>query len=169
MATSDATDAVKRTKLIELQAEIYAMIDKAWLFPSNGNVQGFLGTGPIMIVAERPSTGTFFRTSDRLLYALMEKYGAANAHLTDVIKSRGKVGDPYPDDIRADRVFFDRELEIVQPKRIVTFGQKVHNLLQFTLAGSGIPVVQTWHYASGRYPNKRAVFEEQMKFACNLS
>ncbi|MBK9215981.1 MAG: uracil-DNA glycosylase family protein [Chloracidobacterium sp.] len=163
-------DTEKRAKLEELQEEIYATIEKAWLFPSNGKVQGFLGTGPIMIVAERPSTGTFFRTPDQLLYALMEKYGAANAHLTDVIKSRGKVGAPYPDDIRADRAFFDRELEIVQPTRIITFGQKVHDLLQFTLAGSGIPVIQTWHYAyPGRYPNKRVAFEEQMRNACDLS
>jgi len=33
--------------------------------------------------------------------------------VTHLAKSRGKVGDPYPDDIQPHRRIFDREIEIV--------------------------------------------------------
>ncbi len=114
-------------------------------------VQGFLGTGPIMFVAERPSTGNFGGVADRLLYRVLEGLGAADAHLTDVIKSRGLVRAPYPEDIGPHRRIFDKEIEIIRPKRIIAFGQKVHDLLQFSLAGSGIKIVQVWHYSRGRW------------------
>lgn len=157
----------KSDKLRRLQAEIEARIANAWLFPQIGNVKGFTGAGPIMIVAERPSSTNGFgnRRADRLLYSLLKKYGAADAHITDVIKSRGRVVDPYPADISADRYFFDRELEIVRPTRIVAMGKKVHDLLQFALARTGIPIRQVWHYA---YPARYSLdleFEEQMRQA----
>jgi len=92
--------ALKIQALEKLQKEIVADIPDPWLFPEHGRVKGFLGPGPLMIVAERPSTGKFCGPSDCLLYFLLEKYGATDAHLTDVIKSRGKVDEPYPADIR---------------------------------------------------------------------
>lgn len=163
-------DLEKRAKLEQLQTEIYATIDNAWLFPESEGIGGFLGTGPIMIVAERPSTGTFGSKADRLLYSLLGEYGAADTHLTDVIKSRGRVDDAYPANLAPDKSFFDRELEIVQPKRIIAFGDKVHDMLKFMLAGHGIPVLKTWHYANGgRWPKRADIFIEQMRNACHLS
>jgi len=169
MPANGATEAAKRARLIELQIEIYATIENAWLFPESNGVQGFLGIGPLMIVAERPSTGTFGRRADRLLYSLLTEYGAGNTHLTDVIKSRGRVDDPYPTNIAPDKAFFDRELDIVDPKRIIAFGDKVHDMLRFMLAGYGIPVMKTWHYATaGRWPQRAAIFSEQLRNACDL-
>lgn len=162
----DGESNYKSDELRRLQAELEAQIPNAWLFPQIGNVKGFTGTGPIMIVAERPSTGQFGNRSAELLYSLLEKYGASDAHITDVIKSRGRVDDPYPADIAADRYFFDRELEIVRPTRIVAMGKKVYDLLQFALAGTGIQIRQVWHYAyPGRYPQRIEEFEEQMRGA----
>jgi uracil-DNA glycosylase family 4 len=158
----------KREELEALQQEILAAIPNPWLFPSRGKVQGFLGAGSVMFVAERPSTGGFGGTADHLLYSLLEKHGAADGHITDVIKTRGKVGDPYPEDISAHRRIFNREVEIVQPRLIVAFGPKVRDLLLFTLAGA-IPIRCVWHYSyTRRGPDKPAAFEEQIRRALGL-
>lgn len=158
-------DVLKRRKLEALRKEILSTIPRPWLFPTRKKVQGFMGTSPVMLVAERPSTGNFGGPSDSLLYAILEKSGAANSHLTDVIKSRGKVGEPYPEDMGPHRQVFDREVEIVRPHLIVAFGQKVYDLLQFSLAGSGVKIRQVWHYSYMRWPGRRAAFETQIQEA----
>lgn len=159
---STSRDAVKRRKLAALRQEILSAIPNAWLFPTQRGVQGFMGTSPVMFVAERPATGPFSPSTVRL-YGLLEKNGAANSHLTDVIKSRGKVGEPYPEDMSAHRRIFDREIEIVRPHLIVAFGQKVYDLLQFHLAGSGIKIRQVWHYSVWRWPSRRTAFAKQIR------
>lgn len=157
---------MKRKQLEQLAAEVQSAIPDHWFFPTLGNVQGFLGTGPVMAVGERPSTGKAGGPADRLLYRVLEECGAADAHLTDVIKSRGKVGEPYPEDMSAHRRVFDREIEIVRPDRIIAFGQKVYDLLQFTLAGSGIRIGRVWHYSyTRRGQDKVAGFRDQMRRA----
>ena len=159
------TEEQKREHLESLRNEILTTVPNPWLFPSRGEVQGFLGVGSIMFVAERPSTGSFGGPADHLLYLVLQKYGCASSHITDVIKSRGKVSDPYPDDISRHRRIFDREVEIVQPRLIVAFGQKVHDLLLFTLAGT-IPIRSIWHYSyTRRGADKPAAFEEQIRKA----
>lgn len=158
----DTAEKVRQLQL--LRDEIGSTIPNYWLFPVRGSVQGFMGAGPVMFVGERPSTGNFGGTSDRLLYSLLEKLGLTDAHLTDVIKSRGKVGEPYPDDIGPHRRVFNREIEIVGPRLIVAFGQKVYDLLQFSLAGSGIKVRQVWHYSyTRRGEDKPLAFEAQIR------
>lgn len=157
---------MKRKQLEQLAVEVRDTIPDHWFFPSRGTVQGFMGTGPVMVVGERPSTGNFGGPADHLLYQVLEEFGAAESHLTDVIKSRGKVGEPYPDDMSAHRRIFDREIEIVRPGRIIAFGQKVYDLLQFSLAGSGIKITQVWHYSyTRRGQDKVAGFQDQMRRA----
>jgi len=125
-----------------------------------------MGTGPVMFVAERPSTGHFPSPADRFLYGRLEKYGAADSHLTDLIKSRGRVHDPYPDDIARHRRVFDREMAIVQPRPIIAFGQKVYDLLQFRLAESGIEIRQVWHYSVARWgTEKQSIIDAQIRKA----
>jgi uracil-DNA glycosylase len=154
----------KVRSLVILQDEILSSVPDPWLFPTRGSVKGFLGTSAVMLVAERPSTGSFGGPADYLLYSLLEKYGVADAHLTDVIKSRGKVGDPYPVDMSAHRRVFDREIEILKPRLVLAFGKKVYDLLQFSLAGSGISVRAIWHYSYARRgAAKAAAFEQQFK------
>lgn len=67
LSRDDGESTYKADELPRLQAEIEARIPNAWLFPQIGNVKGFMGTGPIMIVAERPSTGQFRNRSSDLL------------------------------------------------------------------------------------------------------
>lgn len=92
----------KEQRLLKLTKKIESKIPNAWLFPVDpripGSVRGFLGGGRIMCVAERPSTGkgTFPDRSVRLLYDLLDELEIGDSHLTDVIKSRGKVDEPYP-------------------------------------------------------------------------
>ena len=143
----------KRERLKQLKKEIEAMISDAWLFPIDPRVpkvQGFLGPGPIMFVGERPSTGRFGGPSDERLYNLLVELEMEDSHLTDVIKSRGKVGEPYPEEMSPHKEAFDKEIEIIQPCCIITFGQKVFDLLRFSLAGSGIKMYQVHHYAYAR-------------------
>jgi uracil-DNA glycosylase len=119
-----------------------------------------------MCVAERPSTGTFPDPSVRRLYNLLDKLGIPDSHLTDVIKSRGKVGEPYPSDMRPHKEVFDEEIDIVKPRCIVAFGQKVFDLLQFALAGSGIKIYQVHHYAYARRGARAAAaFEKTFRKA----
>lgn len=163
MPTSVVT---RRRRLEALRKEIMASIPNPWLFPAQGGVQGFMGVARVMFVAERPSTGHFGGHADRLLYALLKKCRVADSHLTDAIKSRGKVGEPYPDDMASHRRIFDREIEIVGPRLIIAFGQKVYDLLQFALAGSGIRIRQVWHYSYARRGReKAAAFEKQLREA----
>ncbi len=150
-------------QLQALREEILATIPDPWLFPAQGKVQGFMGVGPVMFVAERPSTGSFPSPGDRFLYDILEQYGIEDSHLTDVIKSRSKVRTPYPD-MTLHRRVFDREIEIVRPKLIITFGQKVYDLLQFALAGMRISIRQVWHYSyTRRGHDKCEAFESQIK------
>jgi len=45
----------------------------------------------------------------------------------------------------------------------------VHDLLQFTLAESGIPVRRVWHYSYARRgPDKAAEFDRQLAKAVSL-
>src|SRR5579862_8842812 len=157
-----SVDASKGQKLEELREDIKKRWRKAFLFPAHEGVQGFLGTAPVILAAERPSTakGELSGPAKSLLYPFLKEIGAGDWHLTVVIKTPAGVGQPYPKDIADHRRFFDREIEIVRPRLIVAFGQKVYDLLQFSLAGSGIKIQQVWHYSyAGRWPGKRKVWK----------
>jgi len=163
------TDSTKTSQLELLQNDIRSKMPDAWLFPTLGNVQGFMGAGEVMFVGERPSRGTVNSRPFGVLYRLLEKHAVTDAHLTDIIKVPGKVRDSYPDDIGPDRMFFDRELAIIKPRLVVAFGQRVYWVLQFALAGTGIPVRQTWHYAYLRWPGNCKEFEKQICLALDPS
>jgi uracil-DNA glycosylase len=160
------TKEIKKEQLRSLEWEIMSNIANPWLFPTHEPVQGFLGVGPIMLVGERPSTGHFNGLSARLLYSVLTKYDMADAHLTDVIKTRGKAKQPYPEDLAPHKRIFDREVEIVKPSHIIVFGQKAYDLLQFATAGTGIKLQQVWHFAHTEYGSeKAAIFDDQIKQA----
>jgi uracil-DNA glycosylase len=92
----------------------------------------------------------------------MRKHEIADSHLTDVIKARGRVADPYPD-MAVHRRFFDKELDIVRPAGIICFGTKVHDMLRFALAHTGIRITRINHYTYLRYYGRRP--EEKARFA----
>lgn len=158
-------DTSKRRKLEALRGEILSRLPDSWFFPTEGNVQGFMGTGPVMFVAERPSTRKGFSGPGKsLLYPLLEETGNANGHVTDVIKTHGKAGQPYPDDMHIHWQFLHREIDIVQPHLIIVFGQKAYDLLQFPLAGCGITIQRVWHYShAARGRDKQAEFKRRFR------
>jgi uracil-DNA glycosylase len=158
----------RHERLLQLKKTIEETISDAWLFPVDPEiprVQGFLGSGPIMCVAERPSTGKAFPDSSvRRLYQLLDKLDIPDSHLTDVVKSRGRVNEPYPKNLLPHKEAFDQEFEIVQPRCVIAFGHKVFDLLQFTLAGKNVKIYRVHHYAYARRGAKAAAaFEARFR------
>ncbi|MFZ1935163.1 MAG: uracil-DNA glycosylase family protein [Thermoguttaceae bacterium] len=151
--------------LESLRKEILRNSDNC-VFPNHGNVEGFMGTAEITFVGERPSTGTFPTPADRLLYGLLEEFGVADAHLTDLVKTRGRVRDAYPDNEDPHCRWFQREIEILRPCMVVAFGRRAFDVVQF-LVGSSIDIHQVLHYShANRFPEKREQFISEMKDIC---
>lgn len=160
------SEITKIQQLELLRNDIEASITNAWLFPAREPVQGFLGTGPIMFVGERPSTGSFMDKQSLLLYSLLEKHGVPNAHLSDVIKTRAKARELYPQDMSPHWHVFNREIEIVQPRVVIAFGQRAYDMLQFSLSGPNIKLQQIYHYSYARRGKDKAdALDEQMRLA----
>jgi hypothetical protein len=117
-----------------------------------------------LILAERFPT-TIVKPGDTLLYAALLRHGAANAHVTDYVKSRGRASDEWPDDLEADAELFEQEVAIVQPTLLVALGDRT-----FVRSGAGYGTVagcqscadhlaakfqgRLWHWLSGRRPGK---------------
>jgi hypothetical protein len=125
-----------------------------------------------MVVGERPTMRNSAGPSDRLLYGTLEKCGILDAHLTDLIKTRGRAKERYPDDLEPHRCVFDREIEIIKPRLIITLGGKVYDLLQFYLAGRRIGgrrihLEPISHYSYAVRWGKSAQFENEMQEAIN--
>ncbi|HWN96748.1 MAG TPA: hypothetical protein VNT99_17095, partial [Methylomirabilota bacterium] len=118
--------SAKREALLVFAEEIQSHKDW-WLFPAEGLVQGFMGTGPIFIVGDQPSKSEWpsEHPNRRAFYGLIGKLGVSNAHLTDLYKKRGKCGAlkaGLPDDFHEHVRLFRKEIEILQPTQIVALG-----------------------------------------------
>ncbi len=160
------SETAKIQKLELLRNEIEDLMVNTWLFPQREPVKGFLGTGPVMFVGERPSTGSFNDKPARFLYSLLEKHGVSNAHLTDVIKTRAVVTDIHPEDMSPHWYILNREIEIVQPRLVIAFGPKVYDLLRLSLSAHKFPLKQVHHYASTRWgTDKENILDEQISLA----
>src|SRR5260221_14196019 len=111
-------------------AEIAALIDSHpdwWRFPAENAVRGFWGADPLLIVGDQPSTSEWpsSHPNRRAFYDRLPKVGAANAHITDLYKRRGKAGalrQGIPGDFGLHVELFRNELALVQPTRVVALG-----------------------------------------------
>ena len=126
----------KREQLLELEAVIRDRIRPCWLFPTEDVVQGFLGTGPICIVGIRPSTNRWDINNPvrRGFYDLLARIGAANAHLTDIYKRPGHSEETEVEsekDFQEHLLFFQKEIEILCPTRIIAMGVEARNRLRW--------------------------------------
>jgi uracil-DNA glycosylase family 4 len=114
----------------------------AWFFPpsridDNGLVKGFLGTGDVVFVCMRPSTGTFPSKADKLFYKLIENNGFQDAHITDLIKCRLRVKNEKRNEENEVENCFEyllKELEIIKKEKenlslIVAVGDKAYDYL----------------------------------------
>src|SRR5882672_9334278 len=116
----------KLTRLREIAKEVDSQ-PNWWRFPTEAQIQGFLGTAPLFIVGDQPSTSdwAYSNPNRRALYDSLMGLGVPNAHITDLYKKRGKAGglrQRLPEDFNEHIKIFRRELQILQPTRIVALG-----------------------------------------------
>jgi uracil-DNA glycosylase family 4 len=103
-------------------------------------VEGFLGTGDVVFVCMRPSTGTFPSKADKLFYKLIKNYGFQDAHITDLIKCKSRVKIEKRNEEKEVENCFEyllKELEIIEKQKlslIVAVGDKAYNYLNEKLS-----------------------------------
>jgi hypothetical protein len=96
------------------------------------------------------------------------KLGVPDAHLTDVIKRRGESSEScnkLPPDFSVHLDLLRREIDIIQPSRIVVLGYCAEKLLLDHLPDVREKVRRVWHFAYGARGSNAAVFEKQMRAA----
>ena len=164
------SELTKVQQLELLRDETKALMTDAWFFPTIEPVQGFVGTGSIMFVGERPSTGSFTDKASLFFYSLLEKHGVSDAHLSDVVKTRAKARDIYPEDMTPHWNILNREIEILKPQIVIALGRKTYDMLQFCLSGSGSKLQWVYHYSyTRRGTDKADMLDEQIRLAVNAT
>lgn len=163
----------KTEQLLRLQAKIRQELEYPWFFPSKGDpskgekvVDGYLGTGPEMIVGQRPAAGGWKPGGkppapghaaivlDRF-YDSLKRHGFEHAHLTDLVKEPKEVGGLTLEELDRNWKFFETEILIVDPVVIVALGNEVLGHLQQRLDRL-VPLWRVTHYAY-RYGKGQAV------------
>ena len=157
---------MKEKKLKDLEKKIKNSTNKeTWFYPRHKGVKGWLGTQNIFFVGSNPSYNKFPTRHTNLFYNELKKNGFNNAHLTDLIKIRAKNNE-------ADEViekyfkkhikFFEKEIDILRPKRIIIMGSRAKMVLErFGHKNNRFHFI--YHYSSGRFPEKRVKFIQQMR------
>lgn len=163
MSNADELDQLRSEMEMELAAGLF-------FFPTRWGVEGFYGTGDVWFVAEKPSTGGFPSRHDELFYTTLRANGFENAHLTDVSKEIGPGdADITPAERRRNVSYFERELEILDPKLLVAVGQKAENELEWMDATDDVETVRINHYSwAGRW-GKEERFEQQVEEVADLA
>jgi uracil-DNA glycosylase len=141
-----------------------------WTFPRQEPVMGYFGAGPLLMVGDQPSTDPWpeGHPSRRLLYGTLIQLRLTDAHLTDVIKLRGKGSasrKTLPPDFEAHASVFRREIEIIQPQRIIAFGENAERLLRATFPEVTQIVRRVLHFSYAARWNRQLEFVEQLRAA----
>lgn len=147
--------------LHQLQERITAEVKDAWLFPQRRAVSGFLGGGPIVLVGWRPSFSPFPDDgANRLFYDILTEFGLENAHLTNVVKSRGRKGESDPEDLALHQEILWRELEIIAaPYAVAPMGDAYDRVAALLMTRGVKPIARLPQYASMNYgPDRVATF-----------
>jgi hypothetical protein len=157
----------KRAQLLTL-AEIIDAHPDWWRFPTENFVKGFLGTAPLFIVGDQPSTSQWNASNPkrRALYDLLPKIDAANAHLTDLYKRRGLSGalkDGLPEDFQQHINFFRKEIEILRPTRVVALGHHAYQLLAQHTPELKPILKRVWHFSYVVRFGKLSQYEANMR------
>lgn len=139
--------------LVKLKEQIKEKL--TFFYPKYNGVKGFFGNGNVFFVCQRPSTGHFPSKRDKLFYKLLKKYGFKNGHITDLVKTRGKVIACIPkDEFELNWPIFEQEIEILKPRLIVAIGSNAYNNLKGRTRG--IKLIKIIHYAF-RYGDKEKI------------
>lgn len=152
-------------RLHQLQQRITSEIKDAWLFPHRRAVSGFLGTGPVVIVGWRPAWSAFPDDgANKLFYDVLTENGLENAHLTNVVKSRGHKDEPDPEDFALHESIFRRELEIVSGLHAVVPLGSAYERVAALLSNQGVKsFYRLRQYASMNHgPDQVAAFRREV-------
>jgi hypothetical protein len=133
-----------------------------WRFPQEGPVKGFMGDAPLFIVGDQPSTSEWAQShpNRRAFYDRLPRVGAADAHLTDLYKRRGKSNElrqNLPTDFAQHLAVFRCELNLIKPTLVVALGGLTRELLSRHVPEVR-PILRTmWHFA---YPVRYGRLDE---------
>ena len=141
----------KRKALLELARKIDAN-KNWWRFPEETPIQGFLGASSIVIVGDQPSTSSWPEShpNRRAFYDTLKKAEVSDAHLTDLYKKRGHssaLRNELPNDFQEHLLFFRREIEILQPTRVVAVGKLAYDLMFRHLEELRPIMGLMWHFS----------------------
>ena len=137
-----------------------------WFFPpsEDSGIKGFLGTGKVTFVCQRPSTrGKIPNKADLLFYELMKKYGFEDAHITDLVKCRGIAGEISTREIDNCLLYLEEEIRILKPKLIIAVGRKVYEVLTEKLELGSMRVEKITHYSYAFRYNRAEKLEEEFR------
>jgi uracil-DNA glycosylase family 4 len=136
---------------------------RPWIFPSEGDVKGFLGDGRVtpnlnlMFIAYRPSTlrpeGSRIKEERRrVFYELLKEFGFENAHLTDITKCRRPGKFIAQGELRNCLSYLEKEIRTVKPDFLIAVGEDAYMVLPFALELLGLRwpeerILKIRHYA----------------------
>jgi hypothetical protein len=164
-----ASTSQKQAALAELAKSIRSHEDW-WLFPAQDPVQRFMGTDPVFFVGDQPSRSEWppDHPNRQAFYGHLQKVGLPNAHLTDLYKKRGACGAlraGLPDDFHDHVRLFRREIEILQPTRIVALGHLAYRLLMQHVVELRPVLRRIWHFSYVVRYGKLSYYEANMRRA----
>lgn len=133
---NNVTDAQRKESQLAVLADHIRSQKEWWFFPSEhrSGVRGFMGTGPVFLVGDQPSTSGWPESHPhrRLLYDTVAALGLADVHITDVYKKRGRSSElrkALPPDFDSHIEFFREEVRLLQPTRVVVMGELPRELV----------------------------------------
>jgi hypothetical protein len=136
-------------------------------------VRGFLGDGDVFFVGDQPSTSAWPVTDRgrRTFYGGLARAGLGNAHLTDLVKARGRasaLADGLPADFEVHVALFREELALLRPRRVVAVGE-----LSWRLLAEHVPEVRPMlttvqHFAYAARPGKVPDYRSQLARAADV-
>jgi hypothetical protein len=159
----------KEDQLAQLSARIQEHADW-WLFPSEKLVRGFMGTDPLFIVGDQPSTSIFppNNPNRRAFYDLLARLGVPNAHVTDLYKKRGPVNtlaSCVPSDFEEHKSIFRQELAALEPTRVIALGKLAFKLLEAHVPEIVPRLTYMWHFAYAQRFGRISGWEEMARKA----
>lgn len=177
-------DAISRLEKLKKEIEeTFGVKKNVWFFPEGKKfnvegVKGYLGTQNIMFVGLNPSMENAsvkskgYSPSDNFLYTMLREYGFQNAHITDFLKVGRKnkeINEHLKNKIEVETnlKFLRKEIDITNPKIIVTMGRKCESLFKKYLVDIKIPLLYLWHY-SYVFRGKKKEAEKKIKYSSQM-
>lgn len=104
-------------------------------------LRDFFGEGPIVFVGSRPSTGSGVFPSEpvKMFYKLLKELGFENAHLTDLVKCRGKAGKAKIEEVQNCLPILQKEISLINNPRIIPMKKEVGGEKMIDILEDGFP------------------------------